>query len=173
LASGRHLRLMVRRGWEFVERPGVAGIVVILGVTKRKGLVLVTQWREAVEASVVELPAGLAGDRPGAEGEDLAEAAKRELLEETGFTAEALVRFQSGPPSAGISNEMLTFYRAQGLRRIHRGGGEPGEGVRAHVVPLRRLDEWLGKMQARGYQIDPKVLAGAYWAIRDLERAGP
>lgn len=167
LASGRYLRLVVRNGWEFVERPDITGIVVILGVTPHQGVVLVTQWREAVQASVVELPAGLAGDRAGQKGEGLADAARREYLEETGFNMRSLVRILEGPPSPGISSELVTFFRADGLTRAGRGGGEPGEGVRAHVVPLSRLDDWLQMMQAKGFRIDPKVLAGAYWLRKD------
>ncbi|HPC57538.1 MAG TPA: DNA mismatch repair protein MutT, partial [Kiritimatiellia bacterium] len=62
---------MVRNGWEFVERPKISGIVVIVGTTRFGGLVLVTQWREPVGAPVVEWPAGLAGDLAGSETEAL------------------------------------------------------------------------------------------------------
>ena len=166
LASGRHLRLMVRHGWEFVARCNASGIVVILGLTGHGGLVLVTQWREPAGARVVELPAGLAGDLPGQEAEDLAAAAKRELEEETGFAAAFLEPVLSGPPSPGISSETVTFFRARGLVRIGRGGGGPGEHIRTHVVPLGRLEEWLHRVQAQGILVDPKVLAGA-WLVRN------
>ena len=88
LAAGDHLRLVVRNGWEFVERPRISGIVVIVGTTRHGCLVLVTQWREPVAAPVVEWPAGLAGDLAGSETEALEEAARRELFEETGFRAD-------------------------------------------------------------------------------------
>lgn len=169
LAEGRHLRFVVRNQWEFVERPGISGIVVIVGLTAHRGLVLVSQWREPVGAPVVELPAGLAGDLPGSEMEELAAAAKRELREETGFEAGALEVVLTGPPSPGISDEVVTFYRARGLVRVSRGGGEAGEGVRAHVVPLARLESWLEKMKARGFLVDPKVLAGAYLLSKETD----
>lgn len=168
-AEGRHLRFLVRRGWEYVERPGLSGIVVIVGLTRHGGLVLVTQWREPVQAQVVELPAGLAGDGPGEAGEDLSEAAKRELFEETGFEADTMEAILEGPPSPGISNEVVTFFLARGLRRVAPGGGVPGEGVRAHVVALSALDDWLEAMRAKGILVDPKVLAGAYLVRRKLE----
>lgn len=169
LARGRHLRFVSRRGWEYVERPGISGIVVILAVTDRGGLVLVSQWREPVGARVVELPAGLAGDRPGDSREPLESAAKRELLEETGFQADRVVPVLSGPPSPGICSEVVTFFRAHGLRRIGPGGGETGEGVRAHVVPLSRLDDWAARLQACGVMMDPKVLAGLYLLGKEKE----
>jgi len=162
LAQGRHLRFVERKGWEFVERLDIAGIVVVLGITDSGGIVLVSQWREPVEAWVVELPAGLAGDRPEDREESLSMAARREFLEETGFEAESMEAILVGPPSPGLSSEVVTFFRARSLRRVGPGGGEEGEGVRAHVVPLSRLEVWLDKMRARGVQVDPKVLAGAY-----------
>jgi ADP-ribose diphosphatase len=162
LATGRHLRLVERNRWEFVERPGISGIVVLLGLTDHRSIVLVSQWREPVQTWVLELPAGLAGDRPEDRTETLQEAAHREFLEETGFEAASMEPVLTGPPSSGLSSEIVTFYRASGLRRVGPGGGEEGEGVRAHVVPLSRLEEWLKQMQTRGILLDPKVLAGAY-----------
>lgn len=167
LAAGRHLQFVLRRGWEFVERRNISGIVVVIGTTPHAGLVLVTQWREPVRARVVELPAGLAGDRAGAAHEDLAAAARREFLEETGFTAAEMEPVLEGVPSPGISSEIVTFFRARGLARTARGGGEEGEGVRPHVVPLARLEDWLARMQAQGCRIDPKVYAGAWLVQRE------
>jgi ADP-ribose pyrophosphatase len=161
LARGRHLRFVRRNGWEYVERPGVTGIVVIVGMTPHGHAVLVTQWREPVGARVVEWPAGLAGDHRGVSGEDLATAARRELLEETGFLADALEPVLSGPPSPGISSEVVTLFRARGLRRVGAGGGVENERVRTHVVPLPRLEEWMARIQSLGAMVDPKVLAGA------------
>jgi len=162
LCEGRHLRFVERCRWEFVERAGISGIVVILGMTDSGNLVLVSQWREPVQAWVLELPAGLAGDRPEDRDELLVDAARREFREETGFESASMEDLLTGPPSPGLSSEIVTFFRAQGLRRIGPGGGEVGEGVRAHVIPLSRLSEWLDLMRARGVLVDPKVLAGAY-----------
>lgn len=169
LAEGRHLNFVARNGWEFVERRNVSGIVVIVGTTNHGCLVLVTQWREPVQSWVVELPAGLAGDVPGREREALAEAARRELLEETGFAASALEPILTGPPSPGISDEVVTFFRARGLVRQTRGGGEAGEEVRAHAVPLSGLSDWLSMMQSKGMQVDPKVFAGAYLVRLEMD----
>ncbi len=169
LAGGRHLNFVVRNGWEFVERRNTTGIVVIVGTTNHGCLVLVTQWREPVRAWVVELPAGLAGDVPGREKEDLAEAAKRELLEETGFAAAAMEPVLTGPPSPGISDEVVTFFRARGLVRVSSGGGVSGEDVRAHAVPLSGLSDWLGTVQAKGMLVDPKVFAGAYIVRKEMD----
>lgn len=162
LADGRHLRLVCRNGWEYVERPGVTGIVVVVGLTAHRGLVLVSQWREPVGARVVEFPAGLAGDLPGGAHEDLSAAARRELAEETGFEAVAMDPVLTGPPSPGISSERVTFFRARGLRRTGPGGGVDHEGIRVHVVPLSGMQRWWRRVERQGWMMDPKVWAGVY-----------
>ena len=169
LAEGAHLRLVVSNGWEFVERPKISGIVVIVGTTNHGCLVLVTQWREPVGAPVVEWPAGLAGDIPGSETEALEDAARRELFEETGFEAATMKAILTGPPSPGISNEIVTFYRARGMVRTAPGGGRGAERIRTHVVPMSWLSVWLDRMQTQGYRVDPKVFAGAYWLRQEMD----
>ena len=169
LAEGAHLRLVVSNGWEFVERPKISGIVVIVGTTNHGCLVLVTQWREPVGAPVVEWPAGLAGDIPGSETEALEDAARRELFEETGFEAATMKAILTGPPSPGISNEIVTFYRARGMVRKAPGGGRGAERIRTHVVPMSWLSVWLDRMQTQGYRVDPKVFAGAYWLRQEMD----
>ncbi len=169
LAEGRHLNFVIRNGWEFVERRHISGIVVLIGTTNHGCLVLVSQWREPVQAWVVELPAGLAGDIPGQEHEALAEAARRELYEETGFSAATMEPVLTGPPSPGISDEVVTFFRARGLERTGPGGGESGEKVRAHAVPLSGLFDWLDMVRAKGMLVDPKVYAGAYFVRREMD----
>src|SRR5437868_5276351 len=87
IAKGKHLHLVRRGTWEFAHRPNITGIVGIVAVTDDGKLILVEQFRPPVNTAVIELPAGLAGDVAGADDEPLAAAARRELLEETGFDA--------------------------------------------------------------------------------------
>ena len=90
LYRGRHIELAARGKWEFARRPGVSGIVGIIAVTDDRKLVLVEQDRPPVGKRVIEIPAGLAGDVEAARAEELADAARRELLEETGYDAASL-----------------------------------------------------------------------------------
>jgi ADP-ribose pyrophosphatase len=166
LHAGRYLRFVVRNGWEFVERPGVHGIVLVVAVTPGDRLLLVEQWREAVAANVLELPAGLAGDAESPVGEPLEEAARRELVEETGWGTAAMERLTAGPPSAGVTAEIVTFFRARGLSKVGTGGGVEGESITVHEVPLGEVEAFLAGREAKGALVDPKVWAGLWFARR-------
>ena len=107
LARGRFLSLKKRNGWEFVERTNATDIVAVIAVTPQDELILVEQFRPPVNARVIELPAGLVGDVDG--DDSIEEAGRRELLEETGFSAGRVRRVFQGPISAGLSTEILTI----------------------------------------------------------------
>lgn len=162
LGEGRFLRLVRRDGWEHVERTNITGIVVIVAATDDGHMVLNEQFRKPVRQSVIEIPAGLAGDVPGTEHDSLEQAARRELLEETGFEAEQMDFLFEGPPSAGMSTEVLTFFRARGLRRVGPGGGDGHENIRVHLVPLADVEAWIARRVAEGCTVDPKVYLALY-----------
>lgn len=161
LGQGRFLRLVRRGRWEYCQRRNISGIVVIVAVTDARELVLVEQERPAVRARVIELPAGLAGDG-GAESLDV--AARRELLEETGYQADRWERLCEVVPSPGLTSEVVTFYRASGLKKGGPGGGDETEQIVVHVVPLKGAEAWLRARAAAGFLIDEKVYAGLYFA---------
>ncbi len=168
LGDGKHSRLVSSNGWEYVERKNATGIVGIVAVTPEGQLLLVEQFRPPVGRHVIELPAGLAGDSDDTVGEHLAEAARRELEEETGYTASSMVQLSKGPPSAGLSSEVVTFYLARGLKRIGEGGGDGSESITTHFVPLDHADAFLRNALADGRLIDPKVYLGLYFATRPI-----
>ncbi|MBA3686138.1 MAG: NUDIX hydrolase, partial [Planctomycetes bacterium] len=111
IAAGRFLHLVEEGGWEFAERRNASGVVAVVAVTPDNRLLLTRQRRTAVGTEVIDLPAGLAGDDPGAAGERLEQAARRELVEETGWDAERFERLTAGPPSPGLSSEIVALYR--------------------------------------------------------------
>jgi ADP-ribose pyrophosphatase len=163
LGEGRFLRLLRRAGWELVERRGVQAIAVLVAVTPEGELLLVEQHRLALGTAVIELPAGLVGDEPGSENESLEDAARRELLEETGWWCARVERLAAGPPSAGLSNEVVTLVRAHGLERRGEGGGAGDERIVVHAVPLAEVGDWLHARAAAGTLVDPKVWAGLWF----------
>ena len=160
LGSGRYLTLLDDAGWEYVVRPNIKGIVVIVAITDDDKLLLVEQYRPAVGGKVIELPAGLVGDIDA--GESLIVAAERELIEETGFAAREMVALAEGPIAVGVSDETISFFQARQLARVGAGGGDASEQITTHEVPLGELRRFLADRAATGLAVDPKIYAGLF-----------
>jgi len=163
LFNGQYLRMQCRGRWEYAERTNPGGAVIIIAVTPEDKLLFVEQFRVPLQAKAIEMPAGLVGDEAGGENEQALEAAKRELLEETGYAAERIEYIMSGPSSSGMSNEIVTFVRAYDLTRIHAGGGDETENITVHEIPRTEAPGWLWRKMKEGYSIDPKLFAGLYF----------
>lgn len=86
------------------------GASVLIPVKDNGNIVMVRQWRQALESQVLELPAGKVDP-----GEDFKEAAVRELQEETGYTANTVRYLFQMVPSGGYSSEILKFYLCKDL----------------------------------------------------------
>lgn len=86
--------------WHYVERKNATGVVIMVAVTDATELLLVEQYRTPVHARVLELPAGIVGDVDASES--LESAAKRELLEETGYAAAKATPLFTGSVSPGL-----------------------------------------------------------------------
>lgn len=116
-----------------LRHPGAA---VLLAFPDDRHLVLVRNWRRAVEKTLWELPAGTLDP-----GEDPAAGAGRELREETGFAAGKLELLRSFYPSPGLMDERMFLFRATDLTP-----GPPqldvGERLEAEVVPYAQAQQW-------------------------------
>jgi ADP-ribose pyrophosphatase len=157
LHQTKYLNLVRRGQWVYASRPGISGVVCIAGLTINREVVLVEQFRAPLQAKVIEFPAGLAGDVAGQEHEPLVEAAKRELLEETGYEPAEIHEVFCGPSSAGLSDECITFLVATGLRKVADGGGDEHESIKVHVVPLDSAWAFLKQQMQEGLMVDSRV----------------
>lgn len=163
--SGRFLTYRrTAGGWEYVTRENAKGCVAILAVTDDRRILLTEQHRPPVGRSVIELPAGLAGDIPLQEDEPLLVAAKRELKEETGYVAKQWSVLLEGTSSAGMTDEIVTLFYATGLTRMTEGGGTHGENIRVHHVHEADVVKWCRDRQAEGVCVDFKVFAALHLA---------
>lgn len=161
---GEWLDVRCEQGHEYITRKRCSGIVIIVAVTEAGELLLTEQHRIPVGKRVLELPAGLVGDEDGKEHETEEEAAKKELLEETGYEAGNLRKVAAGPITSGISSESLSFYYTDTVRRVNGGGGNDHEAITVHRVPLSKLEAYTQECAAQGMLIDPKIFIGAYFA---------
>ena len=95
---------------EIVNHPGA---VAIIAITSEGKLVVVEQYRKALERSIIEIPAGKL--EPG----ELPEiTAARELEEETGYGCNELTYLQSFATSPGFADEIIHLFIARGLYKI-------------------------------------------------------
>jgi ADP-ribose pyrophosphatase len=143
----------VARDWEYCERVNCRGIVATVPVTDDREVLLIRQFRPPVNRYVVEFPAGL-NDK----GETLEEAARRELIEETGYSAEEMIFLSEGPLSSGASAEVLTAYLAKGLNFVGIGERDETEDIEILRVPIDEIRAKLSSLEMQGDYVDLKLL---------------
>ena len=165
LAESAYLHLIERDGWYFVRRPNLTGSVMMVALTV-KGELLFVQQRPPLGRECIELPAGLAGDEAEQAGESLTDAARRELLEETGYHAAAVTHLVDAATSPGMTDETVSFFLCTGLTKRHAGGGVQGENILVHEVPLHAAADWLLAQRNRGCAIAAKAFVGVLFALR-------
>lgn len=165
IASGKFLSYIMLDGYEMVERINCSGVVCILPVTADGEVIFVEQYRPAIQSRTIELPAGLVNDK--GESESMEVAARRELLEETGYEAAELTEIEHLPTSQGMTSETVRLYLARDVVRRGEGGGDEEEDIAVHVVPLKEVDQFIARQKAKGCMVDPKIYAGLYMLQRN------
>ena len=94
---------------DIVRSPGAVGVVpLVFDAEGTASVVLVAQYRPPYEQVVIEIPAGMRD----IEGEDSAEVARRELIEEAGLSAGELVLLGEIYPSPGMTDSVTSLYLA-------------------------------------------------------------
>jgi len=133
-----------------------SGSVVILAVDEHRShphVLLERQYRHAAGSYLWELPAGRID-----KGENALAAAKRELLEETGYTASRWKRILKFYASPGFVAETMNLYLARGLR-AGTAQAEADEMIQQRLVPLSTAVRWV----MRGTIRDAKTISGVLW----------
>lgn len=133
--------------------------VAIVAVDDDDRVVLVRQYRAALDGAVAEIPAGLLD----VEGEDELACAQRELAEEAGVAARAWELLTSFVNSAGSSDQRTTIYLATGLTNVP----DDRQGVEEQAMTVERLglDEAVAAV-ASGEIVDAKTVIGLLLADR-------
>ena len=126
------------------------GSAVMMAMDDKKRILLVRQYRLPADKSLWELPAGKvdAGEKP-------LDAAKRELVEETGYKARTWKKLASFWVSPGYVEERMTIYRATDLKE---GVATPMEDERIEMAWFTRKQ--IADMIATGKIQDAKTMIG-------------
>ena len=156
--AGKFITARTRGKWEYVSRAHGIRAAVILAIDADDHVLLVEQYRVPLGKFCLELPAGLVGDDAGAEDEDAAQAAGRELEEETGYRAERIELVGEFYSSPGMVSENFTLVRAHGLTKVGPGGGTASEDITVHRVALSALAQFVETARGRGLGIDVRLL---------------
>ncbi|MBI4349065.1 MAG: NUDIX hydrolase [Elusimicrobia bacterium] len=132
---------------EFMDHPGAVGVVPLLPGGR---VVMVRQYRYPVAETTYELPAGKldAGENPLA-------CVRRELREETGYTASSVKSLLDYWPTPAFANEVLHMYVARGLKP-GRMTPDEDEFIAAEAVPVSRALRWIFSGRIR----DSKTVIG-------------
>lgn len=146
----------VRARRDVVRHPGSVVILAVEESGPQPRVLLERQYRHAAEDYLWELPAGRID-----QGEQELAAAKRELLEETGYTARRWQRILSFYASPGFVAETMALYLARGLRA---GAAQPEDDEIIHMK-LFPLAKAVG-MVLRGTIRDAKTISGLLWLDR-------
>lgn len=141
----------VRR--DIVRHTGSVVVMAVDNARPEPRVLLLRQYRHAAQQYMWELCAGRID-----EGESELAAAKRELLEETGYSARRWQRILKFYASPGFVAETMAIYLAQDLRA---GAAQPEEDevIDLKFLPLSKAVQWVMK----GVIKDAKTIAGVLW----------
>ena len=141
---------------EYLRHPGAVMIIPLLDA---EHVLLERQFRYPLGRAIVEFPAGKidAGEPPF-------ECARRELLEETGYTARRWSYLGGLHNAIAYSDEKIEIYLAEDLERNGSGALDAGETLEVFEAPWRQLLEWVRD----GSVTDVKTMVGAFWLEKTL-----
>jgi 8-oxo-dGTP pyrophosphatase MutT (NUDIX family) len=127
--------------------------VQIVPVTADDDVVMVRQYRHGSSSLTLEIPGGLIDP-----GEDPADAAMRECLEETGYEAPRVHAMSVQRPNPAMQNNRLFAFFARGVRRVAEIQNTEREQTEVELVPLAAVAD-----QLRAGRIDHSLVAAALW----------
>ncbi len=141
-----------------LEYPNWANVIAI---TEDKEVVLIKQYRHALGEIGLELPGGAVDP-----GEDSLEAAKRELLEETGYEASHIEQLCKLSPNPSNHNNFSISFLATGVKQIAPQQLDGTEEIEVVLVPLEEVKQLL----ARRELIQTMHVAAFFYAMPKLDK---
>jgi ADP-ribose pyrophosphatase len=136
---------------EFIEHPGAAAIIPFLDENR---IVLLKQYRHALKKFIWEIPAGTLDPQ-----EEIISCAKRELIEETGYSASGWQMLGEITPVPGYSDERIHIYLATELQPAEQ-HLDADEVIQVQEVKFNKALEMIGNGEIQ----DAKSIAGLLMA---------
>lgn len=133
----------------------------VIALTKNNEVVLIKQYRHGVEKVLWEIPGGVVED-----DEDPMEGVKRELLEETGYTASKFIQVGALYPNPAIQTNTMYCFLALDAELMGEQELDDGEDIEVHLVPLNELVA----MTKRGEFPHALQVAALFQALAYLDR---
>lgn len=143
----------VRARRDIVRHQGSVVVLAVDTTEREPRVLLIRQYRYAPDEFMWEIPAGRID-----EGEQPLDGAKRELTEETGFTARKWKRVLSFYPSPGFMSEIMHIFTAEDLTR-GKATPEEDERISKRFFPLSSVVKMINTGKIR----DGKTIAGVLW----------
>lgn len=138
--------------YTFISKPAA---VVIVATTPNHAYLINLEYRHPVGKVLVSFPGGYLN-----EGEDPLAGAKRELLEETGYSAEHYELIGQAYPYAGISPQLTYYVRATGARQVNSPQMEPAEIIESVLKTKIELQELV----KHGAFLDGQLCSALFFA---------
>ena len=150
---------------DIVRSPGAVGVVpVVFDAEGNPSVVLVSQYRPPYDDVVIEIPAGMRD----IDGEDTADVARRELIEEAGLSAGDVEHLGDILPSPGMTDSVTTIYLATGCTPVpHDRQGPEEDFMEVLHVPLVDALAMIDDGRIR----DAKTVSGLLLTDRRLRAA--
>jgi len=133
----------------------------ILALTKDHEVVLIKQYRHGVQKVLWEIPGGVVED-----GEDPLEGVKRELLEETGYSAAEFIQVGALYPNPAFQTNTMYCFLALDAEKVTGQSLDDGEDIEVHLIPLKELVE----MTKRGDFPHALQVAALFHVLAYLEK---
>jgi 8-oxo-dGTP pyrophosphatase MutT (NUDIX family) len=147
---------------DIVRSPGAVGVLpLVFDAEGNPSVVLVSQYRPSYERDVLEIPAGMRD----VDGEDTAQVARRELIEEAGLDAGRLDLLAEILPSPGMTDSVTTLYLATECTAVPHDRQGPEE---AHMQLLHLPLVEAVAMIERGQIVDAKSVVAVLLTERRL-----
>ena len=115
-------------------------VVIVVPFLDRQRLLMIRQFRYPIGKVLLEFPAGHVDN-----GEDPADTVKRELEEETGYSAKKVEYVYSYHPSVSRTKQSVHVFRATGLARTGATNHDSGEQISIEKVTIKQLRQLIAK----------------------------